>query len=306
MNFSYLKFLFLSPKGRITRREWVACFLLPIVLGAILGVLEQLHGREPAPFLTDWIGLVLLWPSICVQAKRLHDIGKSGWFQSIQFLPILLTSFPLLPIAVVGLINLICIVQLFAWMTRRGDEGENCFGPPSERPDYKGNSLRYWLFGGAIGFPIVISAAVFFMGDLLSSHFDTLQQSLNSVQPPVNQILQPPQHEALAGQGKESKDAFGDITNITKGKSRITLKATQASWIQVMDTQLNVLYRKVLRPGEQYPVPDQPGLTLDTANAGGLDIIVDGKQVQPIGKAGQIVRGVALDPQKMLTQPDKR
>ncbi len=69
--------------------------------------------------------------------------------------------------------------------------------------------------------------------------------------------------------------------------------------MQVTDAHQTVLYRKVLRPGEQYSVPDQPGLSLDTANAGGLNIVVDGKPVQQVGKDGEIVRGVALNPEQM-------
>lgn len=105
--------------------------------------------------------------------------------------------------------------------------------------------------------------------------------------------------EEAASSEKKSAD---DVINIKKGKSRITLKATQASWVQITDSHQNILYRKVLRPGEQYAVPDQPGLTLDTANAGGLDIVVDGKEVQSIGKQGEIVRGTALDPKELKIQ----
>ena len=56
---------------------------------------------------------------------------------------------------------------------------------------------------------------------------------------------------------------------------------------------------RVLRPGEQYFVPDQPGLSLVTANAGGLEIEVDGKIVQELGKPGEIVRGIVLDPKSL-------
>ena len=82
---------------------------------------------------------------------------------------------------------------------------------------------------------------------------------------------------------------------VKRGKSRITLQANQASWVQITDAKQNVIYRKVLRPGEQYYVPDQPGLSLVTANAGGLEVFVDNKRVQDIGKPGEIVRGITLD-----------
>jgi cytoskeleton protein RodZ len=98
---------------------------------------------------------------------------------------------------------------------------------------------------------------------------------------------------------KAAADKKDSTIKIKAGKSRITLKASLPSWVQVTDGQQNVLYRKVLRPGEQYAVPDQPGLVLDTANAGGISIVVDGAPVQPVGKTGEIVRGVALDPKAL-------
>ncbi len=89
------------------------------------------------------------------------------------------------------------------------------------------------------------------------------------------------------------------VINVKRGKSRIVLTANQASWVQITDANQDVVYRKVLRSGEQYYVQDQPGLSLVTANAGGLDISVDGQSVQSIGKPGEIVRGIILDPKEL-------
>jgi cytoskeleton protein RodZ len=112
--------------------------------------------------------------------------------------------------------------------------------------------------------------------------------------------------DATASKAKDADKNQDGVINIKHGKSRITLKATEASWVQVSDVHQNILYRKVLRPGEQYSVPDQPGLSLDTANAGGLKVIVDGKSVQPLGKNGDILRGVALDPQELKNAKSQR
>jgi cytoskeleton protein RodZ len=89
------------------------------------------------------------------------------------------------------------------------------------------------------------------------------------------------------------------VIKVQKPKGRVVLTATKASWIQVTSAKGDVLFRKVLRPGEQYVVPDEKGVSLDTANAGGLDIAVDGKNVQPVGDAGEIVRGVSLSPSEL-------
>jgi len=111
---------------------------------------------------------------------------------------------------------------------------------------------------------------------------------------------------AAKAKDSDDKDSDDGVIKIKRGKSRITLKAKEPSWIQVVDANQKILYRKVLRPGEQYSVPDQPGLVLDTANAGGFVILVDGKQVQQIGKEGDIMRGVALDPQELKIKKIQR
>ena len=89
------------------------------------------------------------------------------------------------------------------------------------------------------------------------------------------------------------------VINIKRGTSRIVLRAVQASWIQITDARKKVLFMRVLRPGEQYSVPDQPGLSMVTANAGGLEVEVDGKMVQKLGKPGEIMRGIVLDPKSL-------
>lgn len=114
--------------------------------------------------------------------------------------------------------------------------------------------------------------------------------------------------EPAAAPAVEKIPAVAEVPPVIKikaGKTRIVLRANQASWVQVTDSRQGVIYKKVLRPGEQYDVPDQPGLSLVTANAGGLEIYVDGQPVQPIGKPGEIVRGIILDPAELKVKKIK-
>jgi len=53
---------------------------------------------------------------------------------------------------------------------------------------------------------------------------------------------------------------------------------------------------RLLRAGDSYRVPDQPGLVLLTGNAGALEILVDGEVVPDLGEAGKVRRNVTLDP----------
>lgn len=76
---------------------------------------------------------------------------------------------------------------------------------------------------------------------------------------------------------------------------RVVLQATADSWVQVRDGSGNLVMTRVLRPGDVYEVPDLPGLTMVTGNAGGLDILVDGRSVPALGDQGEVVRDVSLD-----------
>ncbi len=84
--------------------------------------------------------------------------------------------------------------------------------------------------------------------------------------------------------------------------SRVFLKAKQESWVQVQGADGSTLFAEVLRAGHIYPVPDQPGLTLVTGNAGGLEIWVDGRPLPPMGGIGVVRRGVSLDPAQLIAR----
>lgn len=82
--------------------------------------------------------------------------------------------------------------------------------------------------------------------------------------------------------------------------SRIVIVAKSHSWLQVRDDIGNeMLVTRLLRTGDRYEVPDQPGLRLSTGNAGALEILVDGEVVPPIGPEGSVRRDVVLDPEKL-------
>lgn len=77
--------------------------------------------------------------------------------------------------------------------------------------------------------------------------------------------------------------------------SRITIRAVEDSWVQVRDNQSRPIMTRVMRAGEEFAVPDQPGLELFTGNAGALNILVDGEGTPSIGPFGKVVRHVRLD-----------
>lgn len=87
------------------------------------------------------------------------------------------------------------------------------------------------------------------------------------------------------------------------GDSRIMLRASADSWVQIRDRQGGLVMTRVMAAGETYAVPAQDGQRLTTGNAGGLQIEVDGTPVAALGGPGQVVRNIALDPQKLRGAP---
>jgi cytoskeleton protein RodZ len=113
--------------------------------------------------------------------------------------------------------------------------------------------------------------------------------------PPAPDLTQP---TVAAG---DAPKAPGDTSyGAPDGQARVVLHATADSWVQVRDKGSNLLFTRVLKPGEHYNVPNQQGLTLVAGNAGGLDITVDGMEAPHIGDTGRVARNVSLDPDHLL------
>lgn len=99
---------------------------------------------------------------------------------------------------------------------------------------------------------------------------------------------------AAASAGREPQ-----VYGADNADARIVLRARQDSWVQVRDADDGLLITRVLRSGDEYRVPNRPGLTLLTGNAGGIEIVVDGARLSPIGPIGAVRRDVVLDPDRL-------
>ena len=81
--------------------------------------------------------------------------------------------------------------------------------------------------------------------------------------------------------------------------TRIEIRAKADSWVQVRTAEGTLLVSRILGRGTSYAVPPQEGLRLTTGNAGGLEILVDGVPVPPLGPFGAVRHDVALDPERL-------
>jgi cytoskeleton protein RodZ len=86
--------------------------------------------------------------------------------------------------------------------------------------------------------------------------------------------------------------------------SRINLKAVEPTYIQIRDPKLprsrSILIARVLNVGESYSPPDRVGLIMQTGNAGGLQVEVDGRSLGVMGRSGEVITRVPLDPSYFL------
>lgn len=99
--------------GRAMRSEywyWVLFSVLVSIVASVVDVI--LFGIDGTSPLNSIVSLVLLLPGLAVSVRRLHDIGRSGWWLLLSVIP------------------LIGWIVLIVWTATRGDATENRFGPP--------------------------------------------------------------------------------------------------------------------------------------------------------------------------------
>jgi uncharacterized membrane protein YhaH (DUF805 family) len=90
-------------KGRALRSEFWWFQLFVVIVQAVLNAV--------LPPLAGVFGLIVLLPGLAVGARRLHDIGRSGWWQLLWFVPV------------------IGVIVLIVWWATKGQAEDNRFGP---------------------------------------------------------------------------------------------------------------------------------------------------------------------------------
>ena len=109
--------------GRTGRSGYWWYCLWSVILGFAAGILDVALGfTDPLQLVTpaNVITLFITFPSISIGARRLHDVGKSGWWQLLWF-------------------TIIGGFVLIYWAIRNGERRENDFGPDVEA----GRKLSY-------------------------------------------------------------------------------------------------------------------------------------------------------------------
>lgn len=83
---------------------------------------------------------------------------------------------------------------------------------------------------------------------------------------------------------------------LSPSRPRIEIRASADSWLQIRSDSGEVIVSRLMRTGDRYEVPNRADLKMLTGNAGGLEFRVDGELLAPLGRAGEVLRNVSLDP----------
>jgi uncharacterized membrane protein YhaH (DUF805 family) len=122
--------------GRANRGEYWWFVLANILIGLATGFLDGVLGltQDAGTGVINGIwSLVVLIPSLALTARRLHDTGRSGWYQLMPWSALLL----IIPMIVLdtgvgagvgGVLYLVLAIVLLVWLCQRGDSQPNRFG----------------------------------------------------------------------------------------------------------------------------------------------------------------------------------
>jgi len=132
--------------GRARRSEYWYYALCGAIIGMVLKGVDYAIGLE-VNIVGTLYSLAVFIPGLAVAVRRLHDIGKSGWYFLIIMLPIILGSVMLgvsildtTPgFTVLRLISILLFLGGGIWMIvvlcKEGDAGSNEYGEDPKRPD---------------------------------------------------------------------------------------------------------------------------------------------------------------------------
>jgi uncharacterized membrane protein YhaH (DUF805 family) len=94
--------------GRARRKEYWMFFLFNIIITVVLGVIDGIISEQGV--ISSLYSLAVLIPGIAVTVRRLHDIGRNGWWFFLALVPIIGT------------------IVLIVFMVKDSQPGENQYG----------------------------------------------------------------------------------------------------------------------------------------------------------------------------------
>lgn len=114
---------YISFSGRAQRSElwWFILFIMigsaiagsadSVIFGTNVYMMGGMEFSYNAGFIGNVFALATFLPMWAVEVRRLHDVGKSGWWLLLNLIPV------------------IGFIVLLIWVIGKGTDGENAYGP---------------------------------------------------------------------------------------------------------------------------------------------------------------------------------
>jgi uncharacterized membrane protein YhaH (DUF805 family) len=140
---SFVGHFYFSPRGRTGQRFYWLMGVVPLIVAGFLVGFVAASLRIPRDNLFMLMGIlspVALWIYICVGARRLHDIGVSGWWMILVLVAPLTVSYALPE----HLAQLPALLAMIVLGVLPGVTGDNQFGrdPRARRGQAASDGLR--------------------------------------------------------------------------------------------------------------------------------------------------------------------
>ena len=91
----------------------------------------------------------------------------------------------------------------------------------------------------------------------------------------------------------------GAVYGVGNANPRVILRARGDVRITVKTAEGQTILNRDLKPGDSYQVPNVPGMTMATDNAGAVEMDLDGIALGRAGQPEQVLGHVSLDPQSL-------
>jgi len=111
-----------------------------------------------------------------------------------------------------------------------------------------------------------------------------------------------PAQPAVAVPAVGSGQVFGALNR----NPRVVLRARGDARVTVRGPDGEILLNRDLKAGDIYQVPNIPGATMATSDAGAVDVDVDGIALGRAGQPQQVLGRVSLDPQSLTDRFNNR
>ena len=137
-----------------------------------------------------------------------------------------------------------------------------------------------------------VSASVENKGQIVNTPVNTSssinEQTTANLNPAVIDPDQQAQVASLGGNVTVKSSAEDERPVVNEEVSHLIIRATEETWIKIKTDQ-NPVSRVFLRPGEKIEYK-AASFDIDIGNAGGVKIKFRGKEIENLGKSGQVIR----------------